>query len=129
MLLTKQQRRKIENQLNKCIGLYTYLSVLMQMEMSYSAKNQKVFLGLIADKVAGLQTKLHKVLSKAVTFDEYADEEEEYMRNDSEKHIKIAALKKISKQYSDIRGACGLIGIKIKTKYSINDALDYANRA
>lgn len=127
MMLTYQQNRKIENQLNKCIGLYTYLSVLMQMEMSYSAKNQKVFLGLIADKVAGLQTELHNVLSKATTSYEYEGGED--IRNDSETWGKIEALKKINQQYSNIRGACGLIGIKIKTTYSINDALNYANRA
>ena len=139
MMLTYQQKRKMHNQSQKMFHLYAYLSVLMQMDMAYAHKaSTKTFLGVIANKVSGLQTKLDKILSKATTSDEYEGGED--IRNvlvgqmrvptaDSEALVKIEALKKINKQYSNICGACELIGIKLKnTKYSVHDCITFANR-
>ena len=127
-MLTYQQKRKMNNQSQKMFHLYAFLSVLMQMDMAYAHKaSTKTFLGVIANKVSGLQTKLDKILSKATTSDEYEGGED--IRNDSEAQGKIEALKKINQQYSNIRGACELIGIKLKnTKYSVHDAIAFANR-
>lgn len=132
MMLTYQQNRKIKNQLRKCTNLYAFLSVLMQMEMSYTnGKSTKVVLGLIADKVAGLESRIHKVLSKATVFDDIYGEGRCINDDDVEYDLEeatIEILKKINQKYSDIRGGCGLIGIKIKNTYSIIDALNYAKR-
>jgi hypothetical protein len=127
MMLTYQQERKMNNQASRCFHLYAYLSVLMQMEMSYTNKARIVaFLRVIANKVQGLQTELDKVLSKATTSYEYEGGED--IRNDSEAWGKIEALKKINQQYSNIRGACELIGIELKTKYSVHDVIAFANK-
>lgn len=128
MMLTYLQIRKIEKQKDKLFHLYAYLSVLLQMNMTYtSGKSTKEFLGVIANKVSGLQTKLDKILSKATTSDEYEGGED--IRNDSEAWGKIEALKKINQQYSNIRGACELIGIELKNiRYSVHDAIAFANK-
>ena len=131
MMITYQQRRKMNNQANRCFHLYAYLSVLMQMEMAYANKaTTKAFLGVIANNVQELGSKLDKVLSKAVIFEEYGDFEEEYIERVSQltETSELGTLKKINQQYSNIRGACGLIGIKLKTKYSVHDALAFANK-
>ena len=130
MLTPYLQIRRIENQKEKLFHLYAFLSVLMQMEMPYTnGKSTKVFLGIIADKVIALQKRIDNFLDNAVTFDSMGEEEEEYMKNDTEALRTSAKVKKINQQYSNIRGACGLIGIKLKAKYSVHDALNYAKRA
>lgn len=130
MLTPYLQIRKIEKQKDKLFHLYAYLSVLLQMNMTYtSGKSTKAFLEVIANKVSGLQTKLDKFLDNAVTFDSMGEEEEEYMKNDSEALRTSAKVKKINQQYSNIRGACELIGIKLKnTRYSVHDAIAFANK-
>lgn len=103
----------------------------MQIEMAYANKaSTKAFLGVIANKVKGLQTRIDKVLSKAVIFEEYGDFEEEYIKEVSQlkETSELGTLRKINQQYSNIRGACELIGIKLKTKYSVHDALAFANK-
>ena len=123
-MLTYQQEKKMNNQASRCFQLYAYLSVLMQMEMAYANKaSTKAFLGVIANKVQGLQTKLDKILSRATT-----SYQQGYIKHDAEAWGKSEELKKINQQYSNIRGACGLIGIELKTKYSVHDAIAFANQ-
>ena len=81
MLTPYLQIRKIEKQKDKLFHLYAYLSVLLQMNMTYTiGKSTKAFVEVIANKVSGLQTRIDKFLDNAVTFDSMGEEEEEYMK-------------------------------------------------
>ena len=124
-MLTNRDEIKMNKLLNKLFHLYAFISVVLQMEMPYSAsKPTKAFLGVIANRVEGLDHKIVQILKNAKRLDYYDEEhesEESYL-------ARRLFLKELNREYSDMRGACGLIGIKIKSTYSVHDAIAFANK-
>tara|TARA_B100000497_G_C7543391_1_gene328797 strand:- start:203 stop:607 length:405 start_codon:yes stop_codon:yes gene_type:complete len=133
MMLTDKDEKKMNSLLNKLFHLYAYLSVLMQMEMAYSNESKtKTFLGVIANRVQGLDAKVVETLKTAKRLDDYVAEHEiqEYLDNESEESylLRKTLFKEVNQQFTEIRGACGLIGIELKTNYSVHDAIAFANK-